>query len=130
GIGLAVGYVTAEVRRRLDNPPVEVTIALMTGYLAFIPANAAQASGVLAVVTAGVYLGWRTPELTSVQTRLQGIAVWEIVVFVLNSLVFALVGLQLPGILDALTGHSSGSLIGWGVLITAAVIVSRLVWAP
>src|SRR6184192_869705 len=77
-IGLAVGFVVAAVRRRLDNPPVEVTIALMTGYLAFIPANAANASGVLAVVTAGVYLGWRTPELTSVQTRLQGLAVWEI----------------------------------------------------
>ena len=130
GIGLVVGYLVAAVRRRLDNPPVEVTIALMTGYFAFIPANALDASGVLAVVTAGVYLGWRTPELTSVQTRLQGVAVFEILVFVLNSLVFALVGLQLPGILDALTGHSSGSLIGWGVLVTAAVIVSRLVWAP
>jgi CPA1 family monovalent cation:H+ antiporter len=130
GIGLVVGYLVAALRRRLDNPPVEVTIALMTGYFAFIPANALDASGVIAVVTAGVYLGWRTPELTSVQTRLQGVAVWEILVFVLNALVFTLVGLQLSGILDALTGHSSTSLIGWGVLITAAVIVSRLVWAP
>src|SRR5438067_2643333 len=110
GIGLVVGYLTAEVRRRLDNPPVEVTIALMTGYLAFIPANAAQASGVLAVVTAGVYLGWHTPELTSFQTRLQGAAVWEIFTFVLNALLFALVGLQLPRILDALTGFSAAEL--------------------
>src|SRR5438874_205599 len=78
GVGLVVGFLVAAVRRRLDNPPVEVTIALMTGYLAFIPANALDASGVLAVVTAGVYLGWRTPELTSVQTRLQGLADWEI----------------------------------------------------
>src|SRR6266498_1194874 len=69
GIGLVVGFLVAALRRRLDNPPVEVTIALMTGYLAFIPANAADASGVLAAVTAGIYLGWRTPELTSVQTR-------------------------------------------------------------
>src|SRR6185312_11074737 len=99
-IGLVVGFLVAAVRRRLDNPPVEVTIALMTGYLAFIPANAADASGVLAVVTAGIYLGWRTPELTSVQTRLQGVAVFEILVFVLNALVFALVGLQLSHILD------------------------------
>ena len=58
-IGLVVGFLVAFVRRRIDNPPVEVTIALITGYLAFIPANAAQASGVLAVVTAGIYLGWR-----------------------------------------------------------------------
>jgi Na+/H+ antiporter len=130
GIGLVVGFLVAALRRRLDNPPVEVTIALMTGYFAFIPANALDASGVLAVVTAGVFLGWRTPELTSVQTRLQGVAVFEIVAFVLNALVFALVGLQLSGILDALTGHSSGSLMWWGFLVTLAVVVSRLIWGP
>ncbi|HEX6663179.1 MAG TPA: Na+/H+ antiporter [Gaiellaceae bacterium] len=130
GIGLAVGFLVAAVRRRLENPPVEVTIALMTGYFAFIPANAVDASGVLAVVTAGVYLGWRTPQLTSVQTRLQGVAVFEILAFVLNALVFALVGLQLSHILDVLTGVSTGSLIWWGFLVTAAVIVSRLVWGP
>jgi CPA1 family monovalent cation:H+ antiporter len=130
GIGLVAGFLLAALRRRLDNPPVEVTIALMTGYLAFIPANAADASGVLAVVTAGIYLGWRTPELTSVQTRLQGLAVWEILVFVLNALLFALVGLQLSHILDALTGHSSGTLIWYGVLVTAAVVGMRLIWAP
>ena len=107
-IGLVVGFLVAEVRRRIDNPPVEVTIALITGYLAFIPANAVEASGVLAVVTAGIYLGWHTPELTSFQTRLQGVAVWEIFTFVLNALLFALVGLQLPSILDALTGLRGG----------------------
>ena len=85
-IGFVVGFLVAEVRRRIDNPPVEVTIALLTGYLAFIPANAVEASGVLAVVTAGIYLGWHTPELTSYQTRLQGGAVWEIFTFVLNAL--------------------------------------------
>ncbi len=130
GVGLVVGYLVAAVRRRLDNPPVEVTIALMTGYFAFILANAIDASGVLAVVTAGVYLGWRTPELTSVQTRLQGVAVWEIVTFVLNALVFALVGLQLSRILDELTGWSTGSLMWWGFLVTAAVVVTRIVWGP
>ncbi|HEU5279227.1 MAG TPA: Na+/H+ antiporter [Gaiellaceae bacterium] len=130
GIGLIVGFLVAALRRRLDNPPVEVTIALMTGYIAFIPANALDASGVLAVVTAGIYLGWRTPELTSVQTRLQGIAVWEILVFVLNALLFALVGLQLSRILDALTGRSAGSLMWWGFLVTAAVVGTRLVWGP
>jgi CPA1 family monovalent cation:H+ antiporter len=129
-VGVVVGFLVAAVRRRLDNPPVEVTISLMTGYFAFIPANAIDASGVLAVVTAGVYLGWRTTELTSVQTRLQGVAVWEIVAFVVNALVFALVGLQLSGILDALTEVSNGSLIRWGLLATAAVVVSRLVFAP
>jgi monovalent cation/hydrogen antiporter len=130
GIGLAVGWAIAAVRRRLDNPPVEVTVSLMSGYLAFIPANAVEASGVLAVVTAGVYLGWRTAELTSVQTRLQGRAVWEIVVFVLNALLFALVGLQLSRILDSLTGISTAELVTYALLITGTVIVTRIVWLP
>jgi CPA1 family monovalent cation:H+ antiporter len=129
-IGLVVGFLVAQVRRRLDNPPVEVTISLMTGYLAFIPANAAQASGVLSVVTAGVYLGWRTPEVTSVQSRLQGTAVWEILAFVINALLFAVVGLQLSGILDALTGVPAGRLAWYAVLVTATVIVARLAFVP
>jgi Na+/H+ antiporter len=129
-IGLVVGFLVAAMRRRLDNPPVEVTIALMTGYLAFIPANAASASGVLAVVTAGIYLGWRTPELTSVQTRLQGLAVWEILTFVINALLFALVGLQLSGILDSLRGFSTSKLMWYGLLVTATVVATRFVWLP
>jgi CPA1 family monovalent cation:H+ antiporter len=129
-IGLVVGYLVAAVRRRLDNPPLEVMIALLTGYFAFIPASAAGASGVLAVVTAGVYLGWRTPELTTVQTRLQGAGVWEIFSFVINALLFALVGLQLSHILDSLTGISSAKLVEYALLVIGTVIVSRIVWVP
>jgi Na+/H+ antiporter len=129
-IGLLVGFLVAQTRRRLDNPPVEVTISLMSGYFAFIPAAAVEASGVLAVVTAGIYLGWRTPELTSVQSRLSGNAVWEIVTFVLNALIFAVVGLQLSSILDALTGVSAGKLTWYAFLIFAAVVVTRLVFVP
>ena len=130
GIGLVVGFLVAELRRRLDNPPLEVTISLMTGYFAFLPAAAAGSSGVLAVVTAGVYLGWRTPELTSVQSRLQGQAMWEILTFVINALLFALVGLQLPHIVDALDGTSSGTLILDGIIVLAVVVVTRLVFVP
>src|SRR5947207_1192081 len=83
-----------------------------------------------AVVTAGVYLGWRTPELTSVQSRLQGEALWTIVTFVLNALVFALVGLQLSGILDTLTGISGRKLAWYGLLVTGTVILTRVVWLP
>jgi CPA1 family monovalent cation:H+ antiporter len=129
-IGLVVGFVVAAVRRRLENPPVEITISLITGYLAFIPASAVEASGVLAAVTAGIYLGWHTPELTSVQTRLQGIAVWEIFTFVINALLFALVGLQLPAILDALTGFSAGTLVGYALLVAGTVVVVRLLFVP
>ena len=130
GIGLAIAFVIAEVRRRLDNPPLEVTIALLTGYFVFIPANAAGASGVLAVVTAGIYMGWRTPELTSVQTRLQGNGVWEIFTFVINALLFALVGLQLPQILDRLEGTAHGTLMADALLVLGTVVAARIFWIP
>src|SRR5207248_11560921 len=93
GIGVALGWVIRQGRRRLSNPPVEITIALMTGYFTFIPAYLVGASGVLAVVAAGVYVGWHTPELTTPETRLQGDAFWEILTFLLNGLLFVLVGL-------------------------------------
>ena len=129
-IGLAIGFVIAEIRRRLDNPPLEVTIALLTGYFVFIPANAAEASGVIAVVTAGVYMGWRTPELTSVQTRLQGNGVWEILTFLINALLFALVGLQLPHIVDSLTGTSKGTLALDALYVIVVVVATRILWIP
>src|SRR6478736_10037105 len=105
-IGLVVGYVIRRIRRPLDNPPLEITISFLTGYFAFLPASAAGVSGVLAVVTAGAYMGWYTPELTTVETRLQGQAFWGILSFVLNVLLFGLIGLQLRPILDTLGGRS------------------------
>ena len=127
-VGLVVGYVVRRVRRPLDNPPLEVTIAFLTGYFAFLPATALGVSGVLAVVTAGVYLGWYTPELTTVQTRLQGSGFWEILTFLLNVLLFGLIGLQLRPILDNLSGRSGWSLVGDAAAIVLAVIVLRFLW--
>jgi monovalent cation/hydrogen antiporter len=126
-VGLAVGYVVRRVRRALDNPPLEVTIAFLTGYFAFLPASALDVSGVLAVVAAGVYMGWYTPELTTVQTRLQGRAFWEILTFLLNVLLFGLVGLQLRPILDALSGLGAWSLLGYAVATVLAVVVLRVI---
>jgi len=83
-VGLVVGYLIRRLRRRLDNPPVEIAIALLSGYLGYLPAQALGVSGVLAAVTVGIYMGIHTPELTTVQTRLQGQAVWEIVFLLLN----------------------------------------------
>ena len=127
-VGLAVGYAIRRIRRRLDNPPLEVTIAFLTGYFAFLPADALGVSGVLAVVTAGVYMGWYTPELTTVQTRLQGQGFWSILTFLLNALLFGLVGLQLRPILDALGDSSGWSLVGDAVAVVLAVMVLRIAW--
>ena len=127
-VGLVVGYLIRRVRRALDNPPLEVTIAFLTGYFAFLPASAMGVSGVLAVVTAGVYMGWYTPELTTVQTRLQGQGFWEILTFVLNVLLFGLIGLQLRPILDSLSGTGAWSLVSDAIVIVLAVILLRIVW--
>jgi monovalent cation/hydrogen antiporter len=127
-VGLGVGYLIRQVRRRLNDPPLEITISLLSGYFGFLPAYALGVSGVLAAVTVGVYMGWHTPELTNAQTRLQGVAVWEIVFFVLNALLFALVGLQLPVILDELAGYSMATLIGYAAAVTATVFAVRFLW--
>jgi Na+/H+ antiporter len=126
-VGLVVGYAIRRLRRVLDNPPLEVTIAFLTGYFAFLPASALGVSGVLSVVTAGVYMGWYTPELTTVQTRLQGDAFWEILTFLLNVLLFGLVGLQLRPIVDALSA-SGWSLVGHAALVALTVIAVRIAW--
>ena len=128
GIGLALGWVIRQVRRRLSNPPVEITIALMTGYFTFIPAYLVGASGVLAVVAAGVYVGWHTPELTTPETRLQGDAFWEILTFLLNGLLFVLVGLSLPAVLNALDGGFTSTRLWQAVMIVATVIAVRFIW--
>jgi CPA1 family monovalent cation:H+ antiporter len=126
-IGLAVGWLIRHLRRRLDNPPVEITIALLSGYIAFIPAELVHASAILAAVTVGVYMGAHTSELTTARTRVQSDAVWDIVVFLLNALLFVLIGLQLPVILDELSGEPAGALLLYGLIVSATVILVRIV---
>ncbi|HEX3256578.1 MAG TPA: Na+/H+ antiporter [Gaiellaceae bacterium] len=127
-IGLGVGFVVRQVRRRIKEPALAITLSLMSGYFAYLSATASGVSGVLAAVTIGIYMGWYTPELTTWQTRLQGIAVWEITFFVLNALLFALIGLQLPVIVDALSGYSASQLLGYAAAIAIAVIAARFLW--
>jgi Na+/H+ antiporter len=127
-VGLAVGWLVRKVRRRLDFPPAEITISLLTGYFAYIPAELLGVSAVIAAVTAGIYLGWYTPELTNPEVRLLGQSTWEIVTFTLNALLFTLIGLQLPTILDELDAYSAADLLWWAFAVWAAVVVARCLW--
>ena len=136
-IGLAVGWAIGFVRGYLSDPPVENIISLLTGFAAYLPAYALGVSGVLSVVAAGLYLGRRGPHIVSSQTRLQAQATWEIVVFLLNGLLFILVGLQLNVILNARLGNSGRAflslyswptLLGWAALVSLTVILVRLIW--
>jgi monovalent cation/hydrogen antiporter len=127
-VGLAAGWIIKEVRTRIDDPPTEITISILSGYAAYIPAEELGFSGVIAAVTVGVYMGWHTPQLTTPIMRIQGISVWEILTFLLNAVLFLLVGMQLPTVIDNITGYSTGRLIFWGLLISLVVIVVRLMW--
>ena len=127
-IGLAVGYVIGEIRRRLSDPTTEITISLFTGYAAFLPADELGLSGVLAAVSAGLYLGWLAPQLISPETRLMAYSVWQVLVFLLNAALFILIGLQLPLIVDGLEGQPAAELVGYAALISAVVIAVRFVW--
>src|SRR5215203_34684 len=127
-IGLGVGFVVRNVRQRIADPALAITVSLMSGYFAYLPAVAMGVSGVLAAVTVGTYMGWYTPELTTWQTRLQGVAVWEITFFILNALLFALIGLQLPVIVDALAGYSASRLLGYAAVVALTVIAARFLW--
>ena len=127
-IGLIAGRIIREVRRRIDDPPIEITISILSGYAAYLPAEQLDFSGVIAAVTVGVYMGWHTPELTTATMRIQGISVWEILTFLLNAVLFLLVGLQLPGVLDDADAYTAGELIGWGLLVSFVVIGVRLAW--
>ena len=127
-VGLAAGWVIREVRSRIDDPPTEITISILSGYAAYLPAEELGASGVIAAVTVGIYMGWHTPQLTTPVMRLQGVAVWEILTFLLNAVLFLLIGLQLPTVMDDVTGYSAGEVVAWGLLVTLVVVVVRLVW--
>ncbi len=127
-IGLAVGWVIAEVRKRVTDVNTELTISLFSAYGAFIPADQLGVSGVLAVVTAGVYLGFRAPEIASLESRMQGDAMWSILTFLLNATLFILIGLQLPVIVDGLSGRPAGEVVGYAAAVCAAVIAVRFLW--
>jgi monovalent cation/hydrogen antiporter len=127
-IGLAVGWIIAEVRKRTPDPQISVTISLVSGYAAFVPANAVGASGVLAAVTTGIYMGLRGPSIIPARVRLQGNFMWEIIDFIINSALFVLVGLQLRSIVQDLSGYTAGELVGWSLAICAVTVLARLAW--
>ena len=128
-IGLVVAVAIREIRRRLDDPPVEITISLLSGYAAYIPADAVGASGVVAAVTTGIAIGWWAPAIASPEVRQQGFAVWSLLSFFLNALLFVLIGLQLPTILDGLAGESTGFLLGVAAAVSGVVIGVRILWS-
>jgi CPA1 family monovalent cation:H+ antiporter len=127
-LGFVVGRVMAEVVRWLDDPPVEVVVSILIPFLAFLPAEEFGLSGVLAVVTAGLVIGRRLGTILSPSSRLLWLTSWKMVTFVLNGLVFVLVGLALPDILAGPAMISPAQFIGLAILVCGAVIGTRFAW--
>ena len=127
-IGLAIAWPVAWLHRHLDDAPIEITITLLTPYAAYLLADALQVSGVLAVLAAGLYLSHQSSRFFSSNTRLQANAVWNVLIFLLNGLVFLLIGLQLRSIVAGIAGRSPFTVLWQALLISLAVIAVRIAW--
>jgi monovalent cation/hydrogen antiporter len=129
GLGLLVGIIFKYIHKLTPhNPTTDTTLTFLAPFIAYLSAEALHLSGVLAVVTAGLFLSWNSSEIFSQQTRLQANASWNTVIFILNGVIFILIGLQLPEIMNSVEGHTVGEMIRYGAIVSAAVIVGRIIW--
>ncbi|HVA88789.1 MAG TPA: Na+/H+ antiporter [Chloroflexota bacterium] len=126
--GLIVGAVVLRLRQHIADSRVEGMVSLLTPFAAYLPADLLGASGVLAAVAAGLYMGRRSPLALAPATRLQADAIWELGAFVINGLTFILVGFQLHPIVLALSGRSFPTLLGDAAAVSVTVVVVRIAW--
>jgi CPA1 family monovalent cation:H+ antiporter len=128
GVGVAVGWLATQLQRRLDDPPVQTMFSLLTPYVAYFSGEQLHVSGILAVVIAGMFYGWRAPAVLSGRMRLQALPVWEMVLFALNGILFMLIGLQLP---DVIRSKPAGSPLGFAkltLLLLGSIVLVRFAW--
>src|SRR6266516_133313 len=127
-VGLAVGWLATQLQKRLDDPPVQTMFSLLTPYVAYFSGERLHVSGILAVVIAGIYYGWRAPRILSGRMRLQALPVWEMVTFILNGILFMLVGLQLPQVISALAPGTVTRVAELAIVFVAVIVLVRFVW--
>lgn len=125
---MLVGWLANWIERRIDDGPIEITLSILIPYAAYLAANTVHASGVLAVVACGLFLARRSANFFSPAVRLQAWSVWQSLTFVLNGVVFVLIGLQLPAIRSALHEYGISTLILYGATFSALLILLRLCW--
>jgi Na+/H+ antiporter len=127
-VGLIIGWIVYRVERLIDDAPIEIALSIFVPYSAYLTAQSIRSSGVLAVIACGLYLSRRSSEFFSPTVRLQAWAVWDSLTFILNGLVFVLLGLQLPHILGAIHDYSLRQLLMYGGLFSGFVILLRMIW--
>lgn len=127
--GIAVGYVFVWIHKKINhNSIVSTSLTLLTPFISYLLAEQLHASGVLAVVSAGLFMSWRSPEVFSYQTRMRSRSVWDTLIFILNGFVFMLIGQQLPGVLDELGKYTYTVLLFYGLIVSVIVILVRITW--
>lgn len=127
GVGLLLMVPIHQLRTRLKEPLLQNTLSLLIPFVAYAAAERVHASGVLAVVVVALYLGHRNWQV-DFATRLQEEAVWKVVAFVLESVVFALIGLQLPVVLKGLGEYEGAAAAGYALVVFLAVVAARYLW--
>ena len=127
-IGLAVGWLVVQVRARITDTPVEITVSLLTPYAAYLPAELLGVSGVLAAVTAGLYIGRRASRIMGSAVRVAGRSVWEMVVFLLNGVVFLGIGLQISTLSREMDRRALLELATVGVVVSIVLLLVRAAW--
>ena len=127
-VGLLAGWIIRWCQIRLTDAPLEITLTLLAPYVAYLAAEGAHASGVLATVVCGLFLGEKQSEALSPRARIEGAAVWSTVDFILNGAVFALIGLQLPYVLEGIQSMSPGELLVDASILVGLLIAMRLLW--
>lgn len=128
GAGLIAGWLIHKISFYITDAPIEITLSLVTPYVAYLGAEGINASGVLAAVACGLYLGRKNSETLSMDARLDSTAVWRTIDFILNGFVFVLIGLQLPFILGEIHGRSLQELVTDAAIFIAFIIGLRLFW--
>jgi monovalent cation/hydrogen antiporter len=126
--GIGIGWISLRVRRLVRDPRVEITLSLMTPYLAFWFPSQLGGSGVLATVAAGLFVSWNGPLLIPAATRLQGIFFWDLVVYLLEGSIFLVTGLQARAILDPMDMLVFRGLALSAILVVAVAIIARFIW--
>jgi monovalent cation/hydrogen antiporter len=127
-VGLAIGWVVTWLERWVDDGPVEIALSLIVPYAVYLLGEAVKGSGVIAVVACGLFVSRRSSAFFSPGVRLQALAVWEALEFLLNGLVFVLIGLQLPYVLDGIHGQSKLDLLGYGLAFSVVLVLLRIAW--
>ncbi len=127
-IGLGVGWLAAWIQRHLSDPLVEITASLLIPFAAWIPAELSGTSGVLAVVTAGMYVGQTRYSQLPPALRLRTFYFWEVLTFVLEGLLFILIGFQLPILVAATAALPIPKIVSYTTIITLATIIVRIIW--